>query len=232
MHPSRIRGNGAADQVASGDLDRKEDIDIPPRAKLDPMSVALQKPWTIEQFLSWADSQDGRYEFDGTRPVAMTGGNANHSRITTNIHAALRSRLRGTRCSYFGPDLGVRTTAEKVRFPDALITCTKFPGRDRIAPDAVVIFEVLSPDSGRRDRIEKVREYEAVPSIRRYVIVESATSGMLVLHRQTGDDPWTAQAMTADDILIMPEVGIEIPIVEFYEDVDLSEPPQDEAEAS
>jgi hypothetical protein len=34
----------------------------------------------------------------------------------------------------------------------------------------VIIFEVISGDSGRRDRIEKVREYAAVPSIRRYVI--------------------------------------------------------------
>jgi hypothetical protein len=31
------------------------------------------KPWTEEQFLNWAGSQEGRYEFDGVQPVAMTG---------------------------------------------------------------------------------------------------------------------------------------------------------------
>src|SRR5450432_2106653 len=114
------------------------------------MNVALTFPWTAEQFLKWVGTQEGRYEFDGVRPVAMTGGSANHSRILTNIHVALRSRLRGTGCSHFGPDLGVRTIGERVRFPDALITCTKFPGTERLAPDAVIVFEVLSPDSGRR----------------------------------------------------------------------------------
>jgi Uma2 family endonuclease len=116
------------------------------RASLDPMNVALSKPWTADQFLAWAARQEERYEFDGIRPVAMTGGTANHSRITTNIHAALRSRLRGTPCSYFGPDLGVRTAGDKVRYPDALITCAKFPGTEQIAPDVVVVFEVLSSD--------------------------------------------------------------------------------------
>ena len=39
-----------------------------------------------------------------------------------------------------------RIIGEGVRFPDALITCTKFPGTERLAPDVVVVFEVLSPE--------------------------------------------------------------------------------------
>ena len=183
------------------------------------MNVALQKPWTIERFLAWAERQDARYEFDGVQPVAMTGGNANHNRITGNIHAALRSRLRGTRCSYYGPDLGVQTTGSKVRYPDALITCTKFPGTEKLAPNVVVVFEVLSPTSGGTDRIEKVLEYEAVPSIRRYIIVESATAGLQVLHRDRAGDAWTVHTLTRDGVLSLPEVSIEVPVSEIYEDV-------------
>ncbi len=142
---------------------------MPGRARLLDMNVTLIEPWTVERFLAWAARQEARYEFDGQQPVAMTGGSARHSRIIGNIYAALQMRLRGTRCFYFGPDLGVRTGGNKVRFPDALVTCTKFPETERLAPDPVVVFEVLSPDSGRRDRIEKVRDYASVASIRRYV---------------------------------------------------------------
>jgi Uma2 family endonuclease len=187
------------------------------------MNVALQLPWTIEQFLDWAGAQEGRYEFDGVHPVAMTGGNAVHSRVTTNILAALRSRLRGTPCSYFGPDLGVQTIGSSVRYPDALITCTKFPRTDRLAPDVRVVFEVLSPTSGRTDRIEKVREYAAVPSILRYIILETMSAGLLVLHRQHAKDDWTAAALTIEDTLSLPEIGIEIPVAEFYEDMDFTD---------
>jgi Uma2 family endonuclease len=184
------------------------------------MNVALQRPWTIEEFLSWASAQDGRYEFDGSRPVPMGGASARHSRVTTNICAALRSRLRASPCAYFGPGLGIQTIGSKVRYPDALITCTKFPDTAQLAPDAQIVFEVLSPTSGRTDRIEKVREYAAVPSMRRYVILETRSAGLLVLHRENPGDAWTAGVLTIEDTLSLPEIGIEIPVTEFYEDVE------------
>jgi Uma2 family endonuclease len=194
---------------------------MPRRAKLNNIDGTFTKPWTVERFLNWAARQEERYEFDGKQPVAMTGGSGRHSRIMGNIHAALRARLRGSRCSYFGPD--VRTGGDKVRFPDALVTCTKFPETERLAPDPVVVFEVLSPDSGRRDRIEKFRDYATVASIRRYVIVESTCAGLLVHHRQHGDAAFTALPLSGEHILASPEIGIEIPVAEIYEDVDFAD---------
>ena len=187
------------------------------------MNVALQHPWTVERFLDWADRQDGRYEFDGVRPIGMTGGNARHSRVTTNIHAALRARLRGTSCSYYGPDLGILTVGQTVRFPDALVTCTRFADSERLAPDPTIVFEVVSPSSGRTDRIEKLREYAAVPSIRCYVIVETRFAGLLVLRRAAAKEAWTAEALAAEDTLHLPDFGTGIPVSELYEDVDLTD---------
>jgi len=92
-----------------------------------------------------------------------------------------------------------------------------------------VVFEVLSPTSGQIDRIDKVREYAAVPSIRRYVIVEAKSAGLLVLHRQHPDDPWTAMALTGEDALDLPEVGFTIPVAEFYEEVDFVTTASDES---
>ena len=70
------------------------------------MPVDLTKPWTVEQFLSWADAQEARYQFAGFQPVAMTGGTARHSRITLKIHDALRSRLSGTSSASLDTDFG------------------------------------------------------------------------------------------------------------------------------
>lgn len=192
------------------------------------MNIALRKPWTQEQFFAWAEAQEGRYEFDGFQPVAMTGGNAGHDRITGNINAALRQRLRGTPCSNHGPNLGVQTVGLKIRYPDALITCTKFPPTVRLAPDVIIVFEVLSPGSGQFDRIVKVREYAAVPSIRRYVIVESSSVGLTVLQRESTTEAWRTTVLTSDDITRIPEIGIEIPVSEIYEGIEFS----DEAVAS
>jgi hypothetical protein len=68
---------------------------VPGRANLPRMRVGHGKRWTQEQFFSWAASQEGRYEFDGFLPVAMTGGTVNHSRIVRNVLRGLDTRLRG-----------------------------------------------------------------------------------------------------------------------------------------
>jgi Uma2 family endonuclease len=189
------------------------------------MNVALRQPlMTREQFVQWAQARDERYEFDGFQPVAMTGGNLRHNLIHLNIHAALRQRLRGTGCRLLGSDAGVATIGDAVRYPDALVTCTPIDGDEYVTPNVVVVFEVISPTSGRTDRIVKVREYAAVPSILRYVIVESASIGLTVLERQSADQKWTATTLMVEDTMLLPEIGIEIPVAELYEGVDFPMP--------
>lgn len=190
------------------------------------MTIALRKPlMTREQFFPWAEAQEARYEFDGFQPVAMTGGTINHNVIAFNIHRALHTRLRGTGCRPLGLDAGVATIGDAVRYPDGLVTCTGTRGQDRLVPDPVIVFEVISPTSGHIDRIVKVREYAAVPSILRYVIVESASIGLTVHERQAAGQRWTTTAVMVEDVLSLPEIGIEIPVAELYEGADFSSPP-------
>ena len=200
---------------------------MPVRAKLDSMNVPIRKPWTHEQFFAWAAAQEARYEFDGLQPVAKTGGNAGHSRIMRNVNLALGARLRGGPCEPLGPDAGLETVNNAVRYPDALVTCSRFENEDRVIPGVVVVFEVLSPTSGRVDRILKVREYAAVTSIRRYVILESTGVGVTVMERTEPDEAWRTTVLTSGDVIRMPEIGIEVPVTEFYES--MSFPEDDEA---
>lgn len=183
------------------------------------MNIPLRRSWTRDEFFAWAATQEGRYEFDGFEPVAMTGGTVNHAIITRSLHRALDRRLRGSGCQPLGPDAGVATVATAVRYPDALVTCATLDGEALTVAGVVVVFEVLSASTSRIDRIIKVREYAAVASIRRYVILKSTSIGLTVLERQEPDEVWRASTLTADDVLRMPEIGIEILVTEFYEGV-------------
>ena len=87
---------------------------------------------------------------------------------------------------------------------------------------------IVSPTSGHVDRIVKVREYAAVDSIRRYVIVESASAGLTVHERQAAGQKWTVTTVIADDLLSLSEIGVEIPVAEIYDEVDFP-PPASEA---
>src|SRR4051812_45985267 len=128
------------------------------------MNLPLHQSWTQDQFFTWAAAQEGRYEFDGFRPVSITGGTVNHAIITRSLHRALDRRLRGSLCQPLGPDAGVVTLDAAVRYPDALVTCATLDGEALTVPGVVVVFEVLSSSTSRTDRIIKVREYAAVAS--------------------------------------------------------------------
>ena len=73
------------------------------------MNVALRKPMTVAEFLAWELRQELRYEFDGFRPVAMTGGTIEHDLITFNVRKSLDARLAGKPCRPFGPNVKILT---------------------------------------------------------------------------------------------------------------------------
>ena len=188
------------------------------------MNVALRKTMTREEFFRWAEAREERYEFDGERPVAMPGGTNTHGSIVRNVVIELGTRLRGKCCQVFPAEAGgVATIGQTVRYPDATVTCSPVQGRDRLIPNPVVVFEVVSEGNARTDRFHKMREYHAVPSIERYVLVEQAVP-VLVSYLRQDDAPWTATSLSIGDALALPEIGIEIPVADIFEGVDFADP--------
>lgn len=175
---------------------------------------------TLAEFLDWEEKQELRYEFDGFQPVAMTGGTLRHEMIGNTLRALLYQRLRGNPCRPWGPTTKVEVQG-RIRYPDAYVSCTQGSPNATIVPEPVVVFEVLSPGTSRTDRIEKLREYQATLSIRRYVILEQDSIAATVFSR-VGTE-WTARALTDADVLAMPEIGIELRLSEIYVDVEFDE---------
>jgi Uma2 family endonuclease len=184
------------------------------------MNAPLRQPMTLERFLAWEDGQPLRHEFDGLRTIAMTGGTANHARVQRNLAIALGARLRGRRCEFFGSDIKIEVMG-RIRYPDGFVTCTPPEGDGKIAADPVVIFEVLSESTFRTDMLTKNEEYAKTASVRRYVILTQDAAGGTMFER-IGDD-WVGHLLSADSLLRMPEIGIEVPLAEFYEGVEFPE---------
>ena len=168
-----------------------------------------------DDFFAWAERQEGRYEFDGFMPVAMVGGTMSHSVITGNLLMALNQQLAGTGCRAIGPDAGLATSGDSIRYPDAVVTCSPFKPLDRLVPNPVVVFEVISPKSVRTDRVTKLIEYQAVPSVRQYIIVESTAMALTVYIRDTAGEPFRAAAPT--DKLELPALAVSLPLTEIYD---------------
>ena len=181
------------------------------------MNLALRGSMTLAEFLEWEERQPMRYEFDGVGPVAMTGGTAGHADIQANLAAALRTCLRGKPCRFYGSDLKFQVADGQVRYPDGMVVCSPVDRTATVVYEPVVVFEVLSPSTARDDRIVKAREYQATPSVQRYVMLEQDGVSATVYARS--GETWTHEILIADSILSLPEIDVELPLAELYDGI-------------
>jgi Uma2 family endonuclease len=188
------------------------------------MNIALRRQMRLDEFLEWERRQELRYEFDGTRPVAMTGGTVAHSVIATNLVRALEDRLRAGGCRAFRGDLKI-LVAGRVRYPDAVVTCAPVANDADTIPDPVVVFEVLSSSTAVTDRIEKNEEYRATASIQRYVMLEQTRRAATVFSR-AGDD-WVGHVLLGNASLAMPEIQVDLPLGDIYSGIEFADAPLD-----
>ncbi len=181
--------------------------------------------WTKERFLAWVETRTDnvRYEFDGFRPVPIAPATLAHNDIGRNIRDQLRGRLpKDMGCRPYGPQQPIETVGGALREPDAFIACSEQHLRSVAISAPVIVFEVSSPgrENRRRDEEDKVDEYESVPSILRYVIVESESRGTRVLWRQPGERQWRREAFDSNGPLQIPEFGISLTFDEIYEGIE------------
>ncbi len=181
------------------------------------MTQLQHKPMTSAEFVAWEAKQELKWEFDGFQPIAMNGGTFAHTTIQSNVIAALITRLRGKPCRPCGSDMRVPTGNGRYRYPDALVTCAPMRPDALDVPEPVVIFEVLSQSTEHNDRKTKLREYCLIPSVRCYVMLEQDEIAATVVTRtETG---WSLDLLDAGGTLVMPEIGVEVPLAELYADV-------------
>jgi Uma2 family endonuclease len=176
------------------------------------MDTVLDRPWTTESFLAWEDRQEFKYEFDGRRVIPMTGGSIAHQRIVFNLCLALMGLL-GDRPLMAVQEMRLRIGAQ-IRYPDVAICATPLDQTTRTLTDAVAVFEVLSDDTATTDRVIKLIDYAAVPSLRAYVLLEQTAIAATLFRREPGGE-WIASAHTKGS-LVLPGLDVTLPLAELY----------------
>ena len=113
------------------------------------------------------------------------GGTTAHDMTCNNLRAALHAGLRGKACRPQGPDLKVKA-GRNGRYPDALIDRGPLVPSALVAQEPVAVFEVLSASTAWIDQGLKLRDYDATPSIRYYVLISQDERRAMVYTRDAG----------------------------------------------
>jgi len=179
-----------------------------------------ETPMTREEFLAWVEQQpSGRFERIDGIVVAMAPERASHNRRKRAAHDALEPAVTEaglTSCEVFVDGMTVQVEDSDYE-PDALLRCgPRLSGDATRISDPLVLIEVLSPDSGARDRATKLRAYFKLPSVQHYLIVWPEEQ-RIVRHSRMPGDRLATQVFVSGDIRLDPP-GIIVAVEEFYVD--------------
>jgi Uma2 family endonuclease len=179
-----------------------------------------ETPMTREEFLAWSERQpSGRFERIDGIVVAMAPERASHNLRKGSARDALRRAVKEaglTSCQVFGDGMTVQVENSDFQ-PDALLRCgPALAGDATKVSDPLVLVEVLSPDSGTRDRATKLRAYFKLPSVQHYLIVWP-DEPRVVHHSRMPNDQVATQIFVSGEVRLDPP-GITMTVGEFYAD--------------
>ena len=167
--------------------------------------------------------RDEKWELIGGRVVKMmTGARWEHHLIVRNLDYNIYDRLRraGSPCRVYTEAFRLRERSmESSLLPDLMVRCGPLPPGVTAWDDPTVLVEVMSDGSVGRDRVEKWRVYQKLPSLQHYVLVERDKPVIEVFDR--AGDAWFKERMIEglDAVLDLSTLGITIPLAEIYRDV-------------
>jgi Uma2 family endonuclease len=184
--------------------------------------LAVNRRYTVEEYLRLERDSLEKHEYDDGEIIAMPGASRIHVLITGNIHAELRSQLRGSACQPYMSDLRLRLQGRpKYVYADVSVICGE-PVRDpeddkgESYMNPRLIVEVLSPSTEQYVRKGKFDRYRKVDSFREYVLVSQDSPRVETFFRQD-DGTWTFDvAVGGEADARLRSIGAELLLKEVY----------------
>ena len=178
--------------------------------------------YTAEEYFALERASDRRYEYWNGEIVCMSGGTLAHAQISRNTFKSIDRKLEGRGCQVFTADLAIKTpTLSPYRYADTSVVCgeaqvEEINGID-VLLNPMLIVEVLSPTTEDRDRNEKRIAYQAIPSLREYLLVSQDIPH--ITHYTSQGDAWQRTDYSTTERIECPSIGIALTLDEVYQGV-------------
>ena len=178
---------------------------------------------TAEEYLVWEPQQEIRYEYLNGEVVAMTGGTVPHNDIAINLLMALLPSIRAKGCRINMADVKLQIAGSSLYYyPDLIVSCDP---KDLTARQFLqfpkLIVEVLSPGTADKDRSEKFTDYQTIPTLQEYLLINSEKVSVECYRRGEGR-MWLYYPHTSGDTLTLQSLDMSLPLQQIYAGVQLS----------
>jgi Uma2 family endonuclease len=186
------------------------------------MSAIPVHKLTLEEYLELDRTSEDRYEYFAGEVFAMAGGSPEHARISGNVFATVREKLRGSNCEVFNSEIRLKVPAAlPYRYPDTLVVCGE-PGYEelqgvKLLLNPLVLIEVLSSTTEGYDLGKKFTEYKSIPSFREYLAI-SQTRPHVIRYFRLDNGFWVRHDIEGmESEVLMESLKITVSLKEIYE---------------
>ena len=146
------------------------------------MGEPARREMTADEFLTWDDGTDTRYELVEGEIVAMAPPSEPHGAIAGNAWGQIDRRLQARPPCRAIVEAGIRVDDGNHYKADVAATCTE-PRRSPYVDEPFLIVEVLSEGTWREDIGSKLQHYIQLPTVREIWLVDSRARWVQVWQR-------------------------------------------------
>lgn len=179
---------------------------------------------SIDEYLTFERQASEKHEYFKGEIFAMSGAGRRHNILFTNLFGSLFTRLKGKACRPFGSNMRLHIPQNTLfTYPDIAVYCGELKTMDEDnALEPTVIIEILSPSTKNYDRGEKFKLYREIPTLKEYILVDSESVNIEVFRLNAAGHWELEEYKNVGEELVIPSLGLSIPIQEIYEDTKLT----------
>ncbi len=190
------------------------------------MAITALKKLPIDQYLSFEQESEVRYEYHFGGVYAMAGGTIRHSILCSNIAGLLRSKVleSGKNCIAFNSEIKLEIErANRYVYPDAAVICGKInesPTISGAVRNPRVIVEVISESSADYDRGAKMRYYLSLPTVKEYLLIDQDQVHVTLYRKQEESNLGSFHyADGLDSSIELKSIGVTLSLAQLYQNV-------------
>jgi Uma2 family endonuclease len=181
-------------------------------------------PMTFDEFLAFEQQAEFKHEFvdgyaypHGDWATGLAGAGTRHNRIASQLIRLLGNAAEGRpACFVYGADQMLYIgDLGKGYYPDIQLVCDAGDQHPDYSTRPCLIVEVLSRNTARIDRGEKLKAYQGIQSLQAYWIVSQQAQRVTRWWRSTDLGTWREDEVTAGELPI-PCLGIGLQLEAVY----------------
>ena len=176
---------------------------------------------SLEDYLESEQVSPIKHEYRRGQVYAMVGAKKPHIVIAGNLVTLFNNYLDDTPCIVLNSDIKVRLEkADCYYYPDVAVTCDERDtnSREDFILYPILIVEVLSKSTEAFDKGEKFADYQTLPFLREYVLVNQSRMS-IECFRFSESGSWVSQTYEQDSEIYFNSIDFRCDIASIYRKV-------------